>query len=81
MASCSPEKEYGMAPNGNSSHIAWRKSSYSTDGGNCVEVARADNRYLVRDSKDPDGAMLSFSPGDWTVFLGRVKTGDFDMRP
>ncbi|MEV4525948.1 DUF397 domain-containing protein [Streptosporangium sp. NPDC049304] len=59
----------------------WRKSSYSTNGGNCVEVARMDNRYLVRDSKDPDGAVLSFSSGGWTAFLSRVKTGDFDTRP
>ncbi|WP_326646805.1 DUF397 domain-containing protein [Streptosporangium sp. NBC_01755] len=70
-----------MAPNGDPPHIAWRKSSYSTDGGNCVEVARAGNRYLVRDSKNPHGATLSFSPGDWTAFLGRVKTGDFDTHP
>ncbi|MEU3167854.1 DUF397 domain-containing protein [Streptosporangium sp. NPDC006930] len=62
-------------------NILWRKSSLSGSGNNCVEVARMDNRYLVRDSKDPDGAVLSFSSGGWTAFLSRVKTGDFDTRP
>ncbi|MGS2642478.1 DUF397 domain-containing protein [Streptosporangium sp. G12] len=60
----------------------WRKSSRSqgtTD--NCVEVAFISGLVAVRDSKDPGGAMLVFSPDDWTVFLGRVKTGDFDTRP
>lgn len=59
----------------------WRKSSLSGSGNNCVEVANMDNHYLVRDSKNPDGAVLSFSPGDWTTFLYRVKAGDFDVRP
>ncbi|GAA0852300.1 DUF397 domain-containing protein [Streptosporangium amethystogenes subsp. fukuiense] len=58
----------------------WRKSSLSGSGNNCVEVAHMDNHHLIRDSKNPDGATLSFSPSDWTAFLGRVKAGDFDTR-
>jgi Domain of unknown function (DUF397) len=64
------------------SQAAWRKSSRSqgtTD--NCVEVALVPDLVAVRDSKDPGGATLVFSPGGWTAFLGRVKTGDFDTRP
>lgn len=42
----------------------WRTATRSSNnGGDCVEVA--DNllgRVLVRDSKDPDGGMLSFTP-------------------
>ncbi|MGW0590645.1 DUF397 domain-containing protein [Streptosporangium sp. NPDC002607] len=59
----------------------WHKSSLSGSGDNCVEVAHVDNQYLVCDSKDPRGAALVFSAGDWTAFLGRVKAGDFDARP
>ncbi|WP_433371357.1 DUF397 domain-containing protein [Streptosporangium sp. CA-115845] len=70
-----------MATNENSPSVTWRKSSRSTNGGNCVEVAREDSRYLVRDSKDPDGFILSFAPSGWAAFLGWVKAGNFDTRP
>ncbi|MEV4375307.1 DUF397 domain-containing protein [Streptosporangium sp. NPDC049644] len=62
-------------------NTVWRKSSLSGSGNNCVEVAHVANQYFVRDSKDPNGATLVFSLGDWTTFLGCVKTGDFDTRP
>jgi hypothetical protein len=54
----------------------WRKSSYSTDQGNCVEVARNLPRVVaVRDSKDPDGPKLVLSPPDWRNFTASVKAG------
>ena len=37
----------------------WRKSQRCS-GGACVEVAKVDGGYLVRDSKNPTGAVLSF---------------------
>lgn len=38
----------------------WRKSSHSNGtGGECVEVAAVPGRLLVRDSKNPDGPVLS----------------------
>ncbi|MEU7482160.1 DUF397 domain-containing protein [Lentzea sp. NPDC042327] len=48
----------------------WRKSSYSdgTEDGNCVEVALCGDA-LVRDSKNPGGAVLTFAPGAWKNFL------------
>jgi hypothetical protein len=37
----------------------WRKLSHSgSDGGECVELARMEGEVAVRDSKDPDGAVL-----------------------
>ncbi|NES13364.1 MULTISPECIES: DUF397 domain-containing protein [Micromonospora] len=49
----------------------WRTSTRSsTNGGNCVEVA--DNLpgvVAVRDSKDRDGAVLTFSPAAWRAFV------------
>ncbi|GAA3416815.1 DUF397 domain-containing protein [Streptosporangium vulgare] len=59
----------------------WHKSSLSGSGNNCVEVASLSNSIAVRDSKDPSGATLVFSPSDWAAFLGCLKTGDFDTRP
>lgn len=53
----------------------WRKSSHSsTNGGNCVEVARnLPGVVAVRDSKDPDGPALAFSPADWEAFTAGLK--------
>jgi hypothetical protein len=52
----------------------WRKSSYSDNGGNCVEVGNGDN-VLVRDSKNPDGPRLAFGRDAWELFAAKVKTG------
>ncbi len=53
---------------------AWRKSSYSgSGGGDCTEIAAVPGAVLVRDSKDPDGPRLGFSPQAWEAFAGRVK--------
>ncbi|GIJ25604.1 hypothetical protein Vqi01_07660 [Micromonospora qiuiae] len=56
----------------------WRKSSRSNNGGECVEVA--DNLPGVvglRDSKDPSGPVLTFSPAGWAAFLVGVKRETF----
>jgi Domain of unknown function (DUF397) len=51
----------------------WRKSSFSGNGGDCVEVADHGNRVLVRDTKNRQGAVLRFTPGAWRRFAERVK--------
>jgi len=68
------------------SGAAWRTSSYSGgNGGQCVEVATTthpDNPETicaVRDSKNPEGPVLAFSPGQWRTFAGRVKAGRFRL--
>ncbi len=55
------------------SRAAWRKSTYSNNGGNCVEVACMPNLVAVRDSNDPDGPKLSFTPKQWMAFTSSVK--------
>jgi Domain of unknown function (DUF397) len=58
----------------------WRKASYSTsNGGDCVEVADAGHAVAVRDSKDPEGPKLAFTPRAWEAFTHRVKAGDLDL--
>ncbi len=50
----------------------WRKSSYSDNGGECVEVGKA-GRVLVRDTQDRTGPMLNISPAAWRRFTGQVR--------
>ena len=59
----------------------WRKSSLSNgSGGDCVEVARnLPGIVALRDSKDPNGPALIFTPSEWVAFTGGVSAGEFDL--
>ncbi|MCX5205009.1 DUF397 domain-containing protein [Streptomyces sp. NBC_00237] len=52
---------------------AWRKSSYSGSGGDCVEVADLVNSTAVRDSKAAHGPALIFPDQAWNAFVADVK--------
>jgi hypothetical protein len=56
--------------------IAWRKSSRCASNA-CVEVAKVDGEYLVRDSKNPQTAALSFTEAEWAAFTEGVAAGEF----
>lgn len=60
--------------------LNWRKASYSTtNGGGCVEVAtNLPELVAIRDSNDPDGPVLVFTPADWQEFITGVKAGRYD---
>lgn len=58
--------------------MEWYKSSYSSDDGNCVEIARRQDGRVVRDSKNPDDAILTFSHAEWAAFTAGVRGGQFD---
>ena len=57
--------------------LSWRKSSYSGNGGSdCVEVASGlPDRIAVRDSKDPEGPVLTVTPDEWRALTAAVKAG------
>ncbi|GLW10227.1 hypothetical protein Misp01_53550 [Microtetraspora sp. NBRC 13810] len=59
----------------------WRKASRSgANGGQCVEVAtNLPGVVVVRDSKDPEGPKLVFTPGEWRAFLDGAGKGEFDL--
>ena len=59
--------------------VVWRKATLSGVNGNCVEVAKLDNRVLVRHSQQPLGPFLSFSGEEWEAFLAGVKAHEFDL--
>lgn len=59
----------------------WFKSTYSDNGGACVEVAAnlvvSRGVVPVRDSKNPSGPLLDFPAGAFASFVAGVKTGEF----
>jgi hypothetical protein len=56
----------------------WRKSIRSAEESACVETAAVDGTIAVRDSKNPTGAHLAFTPTIWAAFLTEVKIGTHD---
>jgi Domain of unknown function (DUF397) len=64
---------------GSGSGSNWVKSSLSFANGNCVEVADLrDAGVSVRNSRDPEGLVLQFTPDEWSAFLDGVRNGEFD---
>jgi len=58
--------------------LNWRKSTFSGNGGDCVEVARnLPGIVAVRDSKDPDGPVLTFTADEWRAFISGARAGEF----
>ncbi|MFI8198582.1 DUF397 domain-containing protein [Streptomyces sp. NPDC085942] len=59
----------------------WVKSSYSGNGGTCVEwaprTASLTGIVPVRDSKNPNGPALTVAAAAFTSFVTGVKTGGF----
>ncbi|MDH6124786.1 DUF397 domain-containing protein [Kitasatospora sp. GP82] len=59
----------------------WHKSSYSNNGGACIEFAPAfaatHGVVPVRDSKDPEGPQLHFSTEAWATFAAATANGEF----
>lgn len=61
------------------SRVMWRRASYSgANGGTCVEVAQVRTAVAVRDSKDPEGPKLAFTPREWKAFTRNIKAGGSD---
>jgi hypothetical protein len=69
--------------------VTWRKSSYSANGGDCVEVGWRASSYsanggncvevlpgsevLIRDTKDREGGILTASATTWSELLSRLR--------
>jgi len=66
---------YSASGGGNCIEVGiWRKASYSSsNGGACVEIGTAARAVAVRDSKEPDGPRLAFTPGSWQAFIRSIK--------
>ena len=55
--------------------LSWRKASYSAGNGECVELASALGRISVRDSKDPEGPVLTYPADAFRSFLAAARKG------
>ncbi|MBA6439743.1 DUF397 domain-containing protein [Streptomyces sp. GMR22] len=55
----------------------WRKSSYSGDASNCVNVAADGNGIALRESDDPH-VILTTTPAALRAFIRDAKAGAFD---
>ncbi|MFD4258258.1 DUF397 domain-containing protein [Streptomyces sp. NPDC058534] len=58
--------------------VDWVKSSYSNNGGNCVEVADLTGAVALRDSKQSDGPALILPADSFGSFITGVREGGFD---
>ena len=54
---------------------AWRKSSYSTNNGSCVEVAVISDTVMIADSTDLGCRVLHCSAEGWRLFVADVRAG------
>jgi predicted secreted Zn-dependent protease len=57
--------------------LTWH-TALSCDGGECVEVAADRNIILIRNSRQPGGPLLEYTPEEWHEFVSGIKKGDFD---
>ncbi|MEV2277046.1 DUF397 domain-containing protein [Nocardiopsis sp. CNR-923] len=58
----------------------WFKAQASDTAKGCVEVAHLDEGTAVRNSRDPQGGVLFFTPHEWECFLDGAHKGEF-VRP
>jgi len=56
----------------------WIKASKSASNNDCVELRRNGGQIELRDSKNPDGAVLSFTPSQIEAWLDGARQREFD---
>jgi hypothetical protein len=73
------KQAYNGIPAGQLPTKQWHKSGRSNPSGNCVEMARLRGGDIaVRNSRDPEGPALIYTPDEIAAFLLGAKDGDFD---
>lgn len=55
--------------------LAWRTSSWSSDGENCMEVAPASVGVVIRHSKHPTAGTIAFTFPAWAAFVREARDG------
>jgi hypothetical protein len=76
----SMNKTHNGMPAGQLPAVGWQKSSRSNPSGNCVELTRLHGSpdIAVRNSRDPEGPALVYTPEEMAAFIEGARGGDFD---
>jgi hypothetical protein len=61
-----------------STDTPWIKATRSATQGECVEMRRHAGDVEVRDSKDPAGTVLRFTPSEFEAWLDGAKKAEFN---
>lgn len=57
----------------------WLRGGESTDPDEGhLEIAFVEDHIAMRNSADPDGPVLIFTPAEWEAFVLGVRDGEFD---
>lgn len=64
--------------NGNCVELSWEKAAASYANGDCVEVAHCD-RVHIGDSKHREAGYHTVTREAFSVLLGDIKAGRFDL--
>lgn len=59
--------------------VEWRRAGSCSADADCVEVAHTGDSIQLRDSKDPDGPVLTFTADEWRAFTAGARAGEFDL--
>lgn len=59
--------------------IVWTRGTRSngSGGNNCVEVAKLDGGYALRNSRHPEQVLPVFTEAEWIAFLDSAQAGEF----
>jgi hypothetical protein len=63
---------------GELTELVWIKAKASNHNGACVEIASTADKIAIRDSKDPRGPILVYTPVEFRAFLDGARNGEFD---
>lgn len=58
--------------------LKWRKSAFSSNQGNCVEIAADGPTVLVRNSNRPAAGVLSLPRPAVAAFVAACRAGELD---
>jgi hypothetical protein len=56
----------------------WRKSTFSSNNANCVELAEAGAGVLIRDSKHPSAGHLRLARSEVAALVAAARAGELD---
>lgn len=61
------------------SELVWRKSTFTVDNQECVELAPLpDGGFAVRDTKNRERGFLAFNAAEKAAFLAGLRAGEFE---